>query len=127
MKIRRRLGESPPLVALYGPLIVTVLIAGCVPRLRIRGLSVVSSRASVRCTNVTPINLGPAFSVSGNSIGPTAAPRPRPPALPLLAPAGGLAPLPGTAGRSTEGGVGSGSDGSGCPGGASTVGAPRPP
>src|SRR5512145_1843015 len=31
-KMRRRLGESPPPVALYGPLIVTLLIAGCVPR-----------------------------------------------------------------------------------------------
>src|SRR5262245_9425947 len=82
MKIRRRLGESPLPVALYGPLIVTLLIAGCVPRLRIRGLSVASSRASLRWTNVTPINFGPAFSVSGNSIGPAAAARPRPPARP---------------------------------------------
>ena len=36
-------------------------MAGCVPWLRTRGWSVASSSASVCCTNVTPISLGPAF------------------------------------------------------------------
>ena len=53
-KMRRRLGESPGAVAPCGPLIVTDAMAGCVPRLRVRGRSVASSRASVRCTNATP-------------------------------------------------------------------------
>ena len=79
----------------YGPLIVTLLIAGWVPRLRIRGRSVASSRASVRCTNVTPITLGRPSACVGNSSGPAAAPRPRPPALPprALADAAGRRPV----------------------------------
>jgi hypothetical protein len=115
--MRRRLGESPPPVALYGPLIVTLLIAGCVPRLRIAAASVASSRASVRCTNATPINFGPAFSVERefeSDLPQRLDPGHRRAASALLTccihrPA----PLPATAGRSTEGGVGSGSEGSG--------------
>ena len=106
--MRRRLGESPGALASYGPLIVTLAIAGCVPRPRIRGRSVASSRASVRCRNATPISCGPAFSVSGNSSGPTAAPRPRPPPRPpprLLHPRS--APLPALpVDRSTGRGIG---------------------
>ena len=82
--MRRRLGESPGAVTLYGPADRDAAIAGCVPRLRMRGRSVASSRASVRCTNATPTSSGPAFSGSGNSSGavPPARRRPRRPPRP---------------------------------------------
>ena len=50
--MRRRLGESPGAFAPYGPLIVTSDSAGSVPRLRIRGRSVDSSRTSSRSMKV---------------------------------------------------------------------------
>ncbi len=78
-KIRRRLGVSPGPVTLYGPLIVTLASAGCVPRPRIRGRSVSSSRACVCSMKVTPTSLGPAFTGMRNSSGRSAgAPRPPP-------------------------------------------------
>ena len=75
-KMRRRLGVSPGPVTLYGPLIVTLAIAGCVPLPRIRGRSVSSSRAWLCSMNVTPTSRGPAFTGMRNSSG-SAPPRPR--------------------------------------------------
>ena len=68
-KMRRRLGVSPGAFAPYGPLIVTSDSAGSVPRPRIRGRSVASSRTSSRSMNVTPTSRGPALTGMRNSSG----------------------------------------------------------
>ena len=86
MKMRRRLGESPGPVGVCGPLIVTDAIAGCVPRLRVRGRSVASSRASVRWMNATPIEPRPGRERQRELEARSAGAPPRPPRPPPRAP-----------------------------------------
>src|SRR5712671_1360752 len=79
LKMRLRLGAFPGAVAPYGPLMVTSVSAGSVPRLRMRGRSVDSSRTSSRSMNAMPTSLGPALTGIRKSMGLSrAASPPRP-------------------------------------------------